>query len=583
MATYTDEQIKAYMDHLRKMGKYTEDQIGAYEKHLRSNFGPDQPGSSEDNPATTDIFGSDENRFKSGFADEQHLNKLIKPGFSSPTLNTNGDLVVKGDQSGRYFKDASNFFPTTLGHGSDLIQRAKAAINSMHPLNWLERNAGSSLPLGGMVAGEALGAAASAASGSAMAPALIPAGSFAGAGAGESLRQGIGNMLGVRGGYDPNQAKDEAALAGIGSGVFGAAKQIPYVKTAAQYAQKALSKLPAALSWGMMGGEIPYADVARNIENPHQVVATGKRGAGLRIAETMENELKARAELENSEIGKARQEFLDKMGDTNIDTTPAIERTNKYLESGSHNTSGEGSLTSSELEALNSLKNKSLVTSTPGDPITGLPGVSYPRKKAWELMKTADSLNRDLITSKRSMLPGTDTPMERSQKGLLGNIKGLLHDASTDYADADKRFTEYAGLANTLKPIERESQEQVVNSIWDKNNTARQEAAKALTPNTYEDLLNLRANQSYKDAGALGGSSKSIIARLGLTGLAGNSYAAGHSSPEVAAAMAAFLAGTSPKAHYLAGQALGRNAIPYALREEARKISAPWRLLKDNQ
>lgn len=170
---------------------------------------------SPDNPTGTSLFANDEDRLKMGFASPDVAKSYYEGnGFSNPQRNKSGDTVVQ-DKSGKWYKDQSNFWPTTTGTpGAGVGARLQESLMSAHPANWLETHIGGALPIAGQTVGEGLAALAAPETGGASLAGAMGAGGV-GAAAGEAARQGIGHAMGVN--TAPLDAKEIAEQGAIGT------------------------------------------------------------------------------------------------------------------------------------------------------------------------------------------------------------------------------------------------------------------------------------------------------------------------------------------------------------------------------
>lgn len=577
------DEISQYMTYLRGAAKgASEADLQGYEKYLRG-----QPGNSPENPASVDML-SDLDRLKASFGDKDNLAfQGYKAGYQKPHVDAEGHLLAQ-DKSGHYVKDATNFFPNQLPQTKimDLSSAADAAaqlLKSAHPINWTEANLGYLLPGAGWLAG---GAGAGAGAGvltenPAAAAVAASAGAGTGAGAGEVAREAIGRELGTyhapflseQSDQDVGNQMIRGGVGELGGRVIGA---VPLPKAMGGDVQGAISKVAskalAAPSWLAMGGPlspIPFSDIARVAERPQGVSAAGKSGFGLRTAEQGEKELSQTMRDATVASRQASDQFRSTFGDQQPNKSAVVAQTLDWLERHGPNELGDSRVTPEEYDEI--LRELGLIESGNAD----------------TMLTQAQRLNENMPASAMTKPAGqASNTMLSQRKAMAKGIKDSLHTLDPEgLALADATFSAKKDMAKTLSPIQGETQEGVVNNLWGKNATARQEAAEALTPKTYSGpLLDLRARQAFEREGMLGADNWQKGARLGVGGLLGSALAThyGYSAltPEGEAAMAAVIAAMSPKVNYLMLQGAGRatqKALPGLLYGETP--SNPWSLM----
>lgn len=580
MDTNADD-ISQYMAYLKQVSPGADQaSLKQYETYLRS-----QPGSSPGNPASVDMFpGKDSTRVGVGFGDpENGAYQAYKQGFKNPSLDSGGNLVAQ-DAKGRYVKDATNFWPNQLNTTpvNDVPSAAKAAqqiLSSAHPINWAEANLGPAFRGAGWLGGATLGGLAGV-EGGPLAFASATAGAGTGSAAGEQARQAIGRMAGVyhapEGSPQSNQdtlhAGEEGAISEAGGRLVG---MVPLPSGMGGSVQglisKVGSKVLAVPSWMAMGGSVPYSDVARNIENPVGVSAAGARDFGLRTAEKMESELGQNVGIAKQKIQQSQDEFRSNYGSTYPDMTKPVDQSIEFI----------------DRHTPTDMNPDSRLTQAERDELLNETG-RMSQANAGTLLTQSQRLGESL--------PGKVYDGSTSQRGDLttgqlkrmsGGIRGALHELDPDgLGAADQQFSTAMSQAKTLRPVEGENQEAVVNNLWGKNNTARQEAARELTPDVYgNELLDLKSRQAFDNAGAFGASPKEQMARGLVSAAAGTgAYMAHNSSPEAMATVAAILAASSPKVNYLGGQMTGRLLQRAPQMELYSKMpSNPWTISKENK
>lgn len=587
------DDISQYIEYLKTTpAGHNPDDLSKYESYLRS-----QPGMSEGNPKSVDMFpGADTARIGIGFGDKDNAAyQGYKQGFKNPHLDSDGNLVAQ-DAKGHYVKDATNFWPNQMNKTpvtdlSSAAQAAKEIMSSSHPLNWTEANLGPALRGAGWLAGASAGGTLGAFSGP-FAPAIGTAGATVGAGigegAGEELRQDIGRAAGVYHATDNSpqsqsdvvSAMNHGALSELGGRAIGGTlgyvgEHIPMPESwggnATDAVKNGVSRLISMPSWAAMGGSVPWADAARVVKRPQGVSAAAEKGFGLRTAEKMESELGENVGIAKQKIQQAQDEFRSQFGGSYPDMTKPVD----------------GSLDFIDRHTPTAMNPESRLT---------------PQERMELLHETLKMDNANagtLLTQSQRLsesLPGKVYDGSTSQRGDLttgqlkrmsGGIKGVLHDLDPHgLGAADAEFSSTMNKASTLRPIEGENQEGVVNNLWGKNSTARQEAARDLTPNTYNnELLDLRSRQAFDEQGLLGATPKDAWTKAGVAGLMGEAVThSGSTSPETMGIIAAILAGQSPKVNYYGLQGAGR-LLQHAPQAElySRMPQSPWNFSKENK
>lgn len=313
-------------DELKKLG------VGKY-----------RPGADSDNPATTDVFGSDMNRTASSFGNDSGIAKLLSSkGYVNAQRNKAGDLVFQ-TKSGDWHKDANNF--------------------TEHPINWAESKIGGSLPVLGMGAGGVAGAGAAGPGG-----AMIGGG--VGAAAGEGLRQAAGRSMGV---YDggAGESADDISKEGM-AGILSEAGGQVVNKFAGPYVSAGLDSLGQGIKAGVSRGSslltgVPKEAIERLIERPSQVLGASAPRFGFDTAQKADAEAAARDQLEKSKIRDARDLFRSNFGDTETDTSPLLQDSKTFRDRNSPNSDGVGALSSGELKTVSDFERKNLMTRTRSD------------------------------------------------------------------------------------------------------------------------------------------------------------------------------------------------------------------------
>lgn len=542
---------------------------------------PQNPPGSESNPIDADLFGSDIDRTKSSFGNLAGVTPILtQKGWKGVKKSSSGEIIAQGPD-GKFYRDQEGI---------------------SHPINWLEGHAGGAFPTAGMVVGGGMAGAAGAAAGGAPSIPASVAGATAGGAVGEGARIAIGKKLGTYQGGAGDIAGD-VALEGVGSGaaelggkVIGKVP-IPFMgmnideatKLGLQKLVQGGSKAAAKVSSALTG--VDSDAYLRMLNRPKQVAGSLEPGNSLRVARKAQGELAARAESEGTAISQARQDFHKNFGQTPVDTTPMVSSVDESLARNAPNSSGRSGMMPDEIAELQDLRNKDFMgqkqtgtqqvtTSRPssivdeqGNPIQVTSTEQVPTlepvasKPAGELQRTADYLQEQVSPQAYKTVGPTRTGKSTgAYQDLLGKLKDSFHKIDPNgLGKADARFSDYADKVKILGPLENDgSAESFASNLFGANKGARQEAAQALIPNSYEDMADIGANKAMQsDRFSKLGPSAPAILRTGTalgTGAAG--FAATGGSLEggllglglgTGAAVA-----TSPLAHkefyYLAGK-----------------------------
>lgn len=540
-------------------------------QNLKSQMTADAaPGTIAAKPLEADLYGDPnaglfdvtegKNRTSASFGNLEGIKPMLeKNGWKNIQQNPDGDIVALGPD-GKYYKDKASFFS--------------------HPINWVESHAGKALPLGGMMlGGTGSGVLAAPESlGTATLPAAVAGAGFGGA-VGEGARIAVGKKLGTYQGTDSQVAGDvggegvKSSVAELGGKLIGKIP-IPFTgmnvdaATAAALAKLAQKGSGAAtrLSQALTG--VDKDAYTRMLNRPDEVAGALAPGNALKVAGQGADELAARAGTEGELISNARKKFAEVHGATPVNTEPMIASTDDALARNAPNSSGESGMTPAEIEELNNVKNKSLVTKTPNPGMygEGEPTIT-PSKPAGELQRTADWMQEQVSPrAYNSSAPSRSGKSSGAYQKLLGQIKDAFHQMDPEgLGKADARFSDYANKAKILSGIEGDSTgESFANNLFGANKGAKQEAAQALLPKTYESMADIGAAKAMKidpvTKAGLPGSAPAIIRAGGAATTALAGYAAGGTEGGLLGLGLGITTGvaTSPLAHkefyYLAGK-----------------------------
>lgn len=503
-AQYSDDQIKEYMDHVRTSAgsHYTPDQLNEYEQHVRDTAGPKAPGFAPETPADTDLYGDPMKRIQASFGDPQGIAAahLLKQGFSKPLQNSNGDLVTQAPD-GKWYRDG--FVPKP---GSGAVNKIENGLG--RAAQWGERNIGGLPGMAGMMLGGVAGAGL----------ASVPMAAL-GASAGEAVRQDVGKYVaGSYKGANANADLGDAAIGGglgeLGGKVLGAVAK-PITSRVIPVAAKAAGSMMSKLS-GVDADAIERTIMRRgNVFSPPATQDLAKQGAA---------ELGARDSAEGTAIQQARGVLRSQQGSDVVPTAGVLNETLGNIDRAAPNANGEGQLTPQEVGFMRQRAIRNLTEPLPD----GQEGPRAPRTTLESLSKYADGLQNDNATAqafKRSGLPvdGSSRATSINQR-QLGQVKGVLHDASSPYAAADAQFHQFADQSKLLKPLTNEgTQQSFVDSLANSptRDNAR-DAAAALTPKFSQGVQDLSANRAWGkpgptvlSAGGLKLSGRDLL-RLGL-------------------------------------------------------------------
>lgn len=609
--------------------KYTPEQMAQYEGYVRSNFAdssagedsapasasgfrgdphatqlPQQPTSPAlgelENPISMDLYGSvgsgadnitdeakgDAARVAASFGNVAgNTPTLLARGAKGVQKNKAGDLVIQGPD-GKFYKDNAGW---------------------RHPINWLESKVGGALPTAGMMLGGAAAGAAAAPEtlGTGSIPAAV-AGAGAGGAAGEGARIAVGKALGTYKGDASDVASDVAgegvgsAAAELGGKVIGKVP-IPGTGMNIDAATKAgLEKLVSGTKGVLtkMSGALTDKDAAaylRLMDRPNQVGKALRPGNTLAVSRAAQDELAGRAGSEDALISQARKTFAEKYGREPINTDEMQKAVTEFQQANALNTSGHSGMTQGELDELQGLKDNDLSTTRQTAPevraseinpradfsrgvvidrgpefqVQPAAQVTEPVKGAGELQKTADWLQQQVTPSAYN----TNLPTTRSAKSvgayqrLLGLLKDSFHKMDPEgLGKADARFSDYAGKAKLLGPIENDATgESFAANLFGKNKGARQEAAQELIPRSYEDMADIGAAKHLKGPGPISKVGPSVAGSVPLVmGAAGLGASGGNPIAGLLGVLGgtATVAATTPSVHALGYKLAGKYVLP---------------------
>lgn len=256
---------------------------------------------------------------------------------------------------------------------------------------------------------------------------------------------------------------------------------------------------------------VPSGATEKLIEKPAQVMEASKNPEYVfNTAEKAHDELLRRDSLEDQAIGQARKQFRDEFGRESVDTKSVLQDLDSFINKHLPTKDGYGALLPKELEKLEEIRAKALVTlkaeARSKDGQLNLPLASG-EKRAGDLQKFADYLANEVKNFDQSKIPGTgDTRYQAYLRSLYGKVKGLLHELDpAGLTVADKKFSDYASKASSLKPLGNHNRrEAFVDNFYTRNKEGMRKDAKELIPESIDDLESISAAKAFSSQGPSG-------------------------------------------------------------------------------
>ncbi len=521
---------------------------------------PSDIKSSQEEPLTADLYGSDRLRAAAGFGDVKGVQKFLsQKGYKNVSQNSKGELVAQHDD-GRWYKDANNFF-----QGGEGLQ----GYLPKHPLNWLEANAGKSLPVMGMGVGEAIGTAAGAPAGPATAFIGATSGGAAGASLGEGLRQAGGKYMGTMSDVDPDEIMKEGRLGALSVAGGKALSGFPLpVWSASDAARKLLGKSYTSPSWttageaarnvpGAIAGAIKSGAatassgttgvqreaVMQLLNRPAEVLGMGGKTAPYTLAQGAQRELKDVGGNALSTMATAKDTFKNNFSQEPLSTVKPVDSTLSFLERYKPNAEGFGEVPQAERRSVSDQATRMFI-----DPNTG-----EMTKSAGSLLDSADYLKTQINNFKAGNITApTSGPYQGHLRSQRRSIKELLHDLDPEgLGAADKQFSTFKSDTSLLKPLENPAQmEGFVQGYHGKTKSAQREAVGKWLPESAQKLSDLGAYRAFDEPTAMTNAmptSRQALRWGGAAGLMG--LGAMQGNPTMAAGGAALGVLTNPQLH----------------------------------